>query len=918
MAEIASDKGVCRGQRELVTLPDDGLAIRLRVPDMEFRLLGAVEIQRADGVRVPLKRRMERLALAVLLLEAGRMVAADRLIDVLWGDQPPSAARGTVQSLMSRIRGALREAGGDAELLSQGQGYVLRVPPDAVDLHRFRALTDEARATGDPRQKSALLGAALKLWHGPALADAATGTARDELCGSLEEARFAALCDRIDADLAAGRHADLIGELSELVAEYPLREPLHGQLMLALYRCGRRADALEAYQRARQVLVAELGLEPGPHLRELETAIITDAVPPVPAATLPAQLPPNLAGFVGRTAQLRALDEATATVRIIAGTAGVGKTALAVHWAHRVRNRFPDGQLYVDLHGFDPSAQPMTPDDAIRGFLEALDVPASRMPASLPALTGLYRSLLAERRVLILLDNAYDSAQVRPLLPGSPGCLAVVTSRKTLSGLVATEAALPVRLGLLSVPEARELLRRRLGEIDEPAADEVIAGCARLPLALAIVAARVATSPGLTLPAVATELSGLDAFEGEDRASRIRAVFYSSYRALSPAAARLFRLQGLHPGRSMTAVAAACLAGVAPAEVVPALAELTGAHLVTAGARGRYGQHDLLGAYARELAPGEPDPVRRMLDHYLHTAYRAAMMLEPRREPIPLGPPAAGVTVTEIATWSDAMDWFTAERQVLLATIPYAAGRGHGTHAWQLAWSLTTYFNRQGHWDSLVTALAGQRDSNEAHVHRLLGLGHAHLGRDADAERHLRRSLDLAVDPVGRANAHHSLAWLLARSSRTADALDQSRRALEIYRQVGHRAGEARMLNAVGWFETLMRRYRPAIEHATEALSVLQELGDGPGQANTWDTIGWAHHRLGDHPQAAACYERALALFRAHGDRFHEADTLVHLGDSQHAAGQHDEARRTWRQALAILDDLGHADAGKVRSKLDQ
>jgi len=252
------------------------------VLDMELRLLGAVEIQRADGVRVPLKRRMERLALAVLLLEAGRVVAADRLIDLLWGDRPPSAARGTVQALVSRIRGALREAGGDAELLSQGRGYVLRVPPDAVDLHRFRVLTGEARATGDPQRKSALLGAALELWHGPALADAVTGTARDELCGSLEEARFAALCDRIDADLAAGRHAELIAELSELVAEYPMRERLYGQQMLALYGCGRRADALEAYRRARRVLVAELGLEPGRHLRELETAIITDALPTCP------------------------------------------------------------------------------------------------------------------------------------------------------------------------------------------------------------------------------------------------------------------------------------------------------------------------------------------------------------------------------------------------------------------------------------------------------------------------------------------------------------------------------------------------------------------------------------------------------------------------------------------------------------
>lgn len=882
--------------------------------NVDFRLLGPVEIRGPDGEHIPLRRRMERLTLALLLLEPGRAVSADRLIDLLWGDAPPARARGAVQSIVSRIRSALRQTGADA-LLSHGQGYALAVPPETVDVHRFRALTDQARATADPERRAALLTEALGLWRGPALADAADGPVRDELCGGLEEARLTAHCDRIDADLAVGRHAGLVSELSELVAEHPLRERLHGQLMVALFRSGRRADALDAYQKARQLIVEELGQEPGQQLRDLEAAILADDAEPTGSFARPAQLPADLAGFVGRAHQLRRLDDSTATVRVIAGTAGVGKTTLAVHWAHRARDRFPDGQLYVDLRGFDPSGAPMPPIEVIRGLLGALGVPAGQVPDDLPALTGLYRSVLADRRMLILLDNAFDSAQVRPLLAGSPGCLTLVTSRNTLSGLVATDGALPIELGLLSVREARELLARRLGEAGDDAFDQVIARCARLPLALAVVAARVATTPGLTLPAVAAELSDLDAFEGDDTATRVRAVFASSYRALGPSAAQLFRLSGLHRGPSMTVEAAASLAGMPSADVRLLLADLTRAHLVTEPSTGRYALHDLLRAYARELSE-DPAAVRRMLDHYLHTAYRAAMLLEPRREPIALDRPAPGVLVQEIADPDEAMAWFAAERQVLLAAIPYAAEHCLHAHAWQLAWSLTTYFNRQGHWDSLVTALHGLRDSGEAHVHRLLGLAYAHLGRDDEAEDHLRRALDLADDHLNRANVHHNVAWLLNRAGRVEEALGHSREALDLYRKDGHLFGEARMLNAVGFFASALGDDRQAIDHCEAALALLEELDDRPGQANTWDTIGIAHHRLGDHDRAAECYDRALELFRSHGDRFHEADTLTNLGDTWEAAGRTEEARRTWRQALLILEDLGHTDAEKLRARL--
>jgi DNA-binding SARP family transcriptional activator len=908
---------------------------------VEFRLLGSVEIRGAQGEPLRLNRRMERLALAVLLLEPGRVVSTDRLIDLLWEQDPPAAARAALQTLMSRIRRAIRSVAGDeARLVTRGQGYVLHVEPERVDVHRFLGMVDDARAIGDAQLRASRLAAALELWRGPALADAATGAVREQLCGSLEESRFRAVSERIDAELAVGRHAELIPELAMLVAEHPLREDVHGQLMLALYRCGRRAEALDAYRRARQLLVAELGLEPGPQLRSLEAAIIADTggldlTGPATGRPSPAQLPADLAGFVGRTPYLRQLDAlldspSPATTCVITGTAGVGKTSVAVHWAHQVRRRFPDGQLYVNLRGFDLDAAPTSPTEAIRDFLEALHVPAGQIPGSLPAQTAMYRSLLADKRILILLDNARESDQVRPLLPGSPSCLVIVTSRNTLSGLVASEGAAVADVDLLSSAEAGELLARRLGddrvEAEPAAVGDIVARCARLPIALAIAAARVATSPGMTLPMLAAELGhagdGLDAFDGEDAATQVRRVFACSYRVLTPAAAHLFRLLGVHCGPDIGAPAAASLAGIPYAEVFPLLAELTRAHLLSETRTGRYASHDLLRAYAKELG-GDPEGLHRMLDYYLHTAHRGALLLEPRRESIALTPPAAGVIVEDLTDQTDAMAWFTAEHAVLLAAIPYAAEAGIGTYAWQSAWTIATFFNRQGRWHSLIAALHDIPDladrQGQAHIHRLLGLGNAHLGRDEEAATHLRYALDITIelnDRVGQANVYHNIVWLLTRQNRTAEALEHAHHALDIYQAEKHLAGVARMLNVVGWLQVALGRYEEAINWCEWALAGLVALDDRPGQANTWDSLGYAHHHAGNQPKATSCYAQALDLFRQDGDRFHEADTLAHLGDAQHAAGAINTARETWREALAIYQEIGHADADQIRTKL--
>lgn len=434
---------------------------------------------------------------------------------------------------------------------------------------------------------------------------------------------------------------------------------------------------------------------------------------------VPRQLPADVPGFTGRGAQLRELDllvtggERTSTlvVSAVSGTAGVGKTALAVHWAHRVRGRFPHGQLYVNLRGFDPTGRAVSPAEAVRGFLDALGVVPQRIPAGLDPQAALYRSLVADRRMLILLDNARDADQVRPLLPGAAGCLVVVTSRDLLSGLVVAEGAHPLVLDLLTTDEAHQLLERRLGPArvaaEPEAVDDIVGACARLPLALAIVAARAVAHPAFPLSALAGALrqarGGLDIFAHGDPATDVRAVFSWSYHTLGPTAARLFRLLGVHPGPDITIPAAASLAGVTPREVAASMGELTRANLLTEHTAGRFAFHDLLRAYATELAHDvEPQAERRAaaqraLDHYLRTAYAADQLLNPERGPITLPPAGPGVTPEEHADRGQAMAWFGAEHRVLLAAADRAAATGLDIHAWQLPWVLADFFNLRGH-----------------------------------------------------------------------------------------------------------------------------------------------------------------------------------------------------------------------------
>jgi tetratricopeptide (TPR) repeat protein len=734
--------------------------------------------------------------------------------------------------------------------------------------------------------------------------------------------------------------------------------------MLALYRCARQADALAVYRRLRGVLGDKLGIDPSQRLRDLETAILQqDAVLDTPAPAVarlamakavpvPAQLPSAAPAFTGRGAELDSLDAVlagtgqngqagvtTATVAVVSGTPGVGKTALAVHWAHRVAAKFPDGQLYVNLRGFDPSGQAMDQAEAVRGFLDAFGVPVGRIPAGLPAQAALYRSLLAGKRVLLVLDNARGAEQVRSLLPGSPGCLTIVTSRNQLGGLVATEAAHLVTLAPFTVAEARVLLARRIGAdrvAGEPGAtDDIINGCARLPLALVIAAARVVACRDFPLAVLATELRetsvALNVLDGGDAVTNVRAVFSWSCPTLSTAAGRLIRLLGLHPGPDVSAPAAASLADVPLERAVTLLAELARAHLLTEHVPGRYAFHDLLRAHAAEQAHvQESDSARsaalqRMFGHYLCTAETADSHLNPMRDPATSAPTSARFTDAAVGDYQQALAWFTAERPVLLAAIAQAVD--FDSYTWRLALALATFLELRGHWQDLknahTIALAASRRQGDrggqAAALRGLGLAHGYLGELADARTHCLLALEVFAeigDHTGLAQTHRSFAWVAGAQGRSDEALDHSRQSLRHYQAAGQLVGQARALNSIGWHLAKREDYDLALAHCQRALTIVRELDDRHAQAHTCDSLGYIYHHVGRHQQAIECYQEALRLFRVSGNRYSEAICLSYLGDVQDAVGAADAARLAWKDALNILSELGHPDADEVRAKL--
>ncbi|MGD0067573.1 MAG: tetratricopeptide repeat protein [Streptosporangiaceae bacterium] len=901
----------------------------------------------------------QRVLLAVLLARAGTVVPADAVAEFVWDGAPPEGASTTVRSHVMRLRRALGPAAG-ARVVTRYPGYLLQAGTDEVDVLWFRRLCREGGAAvraGEWARAWDVLVKALELWRGDPLADVPSELLRRDEVPALEQLRLEAVEWWADAGLRLDRHAELVSELQSLAMRYPLRERLHAQLMLALVQSGRQAEALDAYQRTRDLLVEELGTEPGAELRGLHQRILAEdralVVPghsvaaAGPGTVTPRQLPTPVAHFVGRDDELATLtgllDRSDAegpgpvVISVIEGTAGVGKTALAVHWAHQVAERFPDGQLYVSLRGYD-SARPVPATDALAGFLRGLGVGGQDIPPAEDERAARYRSILADKLMLVVLDNAASEGQVRPLLPGTPACTVVVTSRDALAGLVARDGAHRLDLDLLPLDDAVRLLRELIGERADadPDTAAVLAGqCCRLPLALRVAAELAAARPGTSLARLADELADqqrrlglLDA--GGDPRTAVRAVLSWSYRHLDTGAARAFRLAGLHPGPGFDPYAVAALTGATLEQGRGMLNVLARAHLIQQARPGRYGMHDLLRAYARELAvardgeDGQHAALTRLFDHYLHTAATAMDTLYPaerhRRPRIP--PPATPAPpVTDPAA---ARAWLDAERATLVAVTVHTAGHGWPADATRLAATLFRYLDAGSHYHEAITIHthardaarhAGDRSAEATALNHLAG-PNRRQGRYQQATSQHRRALALfrqTGDRTGQAAALANLGLVYADQGHYQAATSFHEQALNLFRKVRDRAGEARTLGNLGDIEERQGRYQQAARHHRQALAIAREIGARTSECAALINLGTVALRQGRYQQAATHLHQALALCRETDSRFFEAAALTTISSVCLRQGRMQEATGHLQAALALYRETsnrsGEADA---------
>jgi DNA-binding SARP family transcriptional activator/Tfp pilus assembly protein PilF len=927
--------------------------------DIDFRALGPLEV-RDGAVALDAGSPKQRTVLALLLVRANQLVTTARLVDELWPDHPPNSALANVSTYVSRLRRVLAPTG--CVLAAHDAGYRLAVSPESIDLIRCLELArrgEAAWAAGDAGAAAGHWRAAIGLWRGEPFEGVSGGPVLGAARAEWNERRLALTERYATAQLCAGPDSDVVAELRRYTDLEPLRESGWRLLVAAVYLGGNRAAALDIFERARTALAEQLGIEPGTELLALRRAILrhdTAAVraglagpgQPDPVGTsptngarpiVPAQLPGDVWAFTGRANELASLDammtpggeQPTAVViSAVSGTAGVGKTALAVRWAHRVASSFPDGQLYVDLRGYDPG-QPMAPADALARFLTALGVADHDIPLETDERAARYRTATAGRRLLVVLDNAASVEQVRPLLPGTISCTVVVTSRNSLAGLVAVHGARRLDLDRLPLPDAVALLRRLIGaRVDaEPGPAATIAGqCARLPLALRVAAELAVGRPSTTLAELANDLTDqqrrldlLDA-DGDPRAA-VAAVLSWSVQHLPAEAARTFRLLGLHPGPDLDPYAAAALADTGLQRSRHTLDLLARAHLVHSTNADRYGQHDLLRAYAASLAAKDTDTdpraaSGRLFDYYLSVASAAMDALHPAEaDRRPRISPAKTPTPT-LADREAARVWLDTERPALAAMAAHTVANGWPDHTVRLSTTLHRYLDGGHPIDATAIhtharQAARQTGDRTAEAQTLLGLATAHmrLGRYGPAAGYLQEALALfrqVGDRVGEARTLTNLGNVGARLGRYRSAADHYQQGMELFRKAGDRTGEARALGNLGMVEERLGRYRPAADHLRRSLALCREAGDQTGEAQALDNLGIVEQRLGRPGPAARHHEQALATFRQLGNQSGEAWALDNLGSIHTRLGRTEQAVQHHRQALKVFRDVDDRD----------
>jgi DNA-binding SARP family transcriptional activator len=957
---------------------------------MKFRLLGPLEVRVDDdwkGIGAP----KWRSVLAALLINAGQIVSADALIDEVWGDDPPAKAVNLISIYVLRLRRLLGDT--DSSLLvTRAPGYQLRVAATDTDALLFEAMVRDGRrvlSSGDPQGAARQLTEALALWYGRPLADVRTTPLVEAEAERLAELRLGALELRIAAELACGDRDQAVPEIRRLLADHPLREGLWLQLMRALDGAGRHAEALEVYGQARSVISGQLGVDPGAELRQLHAELLakdqtslpgtisagTVAARPKktaagqsraaaddaaatrpargtrPAAPVPAQLPADVTDFTGRDEQVKRLvdllagpgaSNGTGAVRVavVAGVGGLGKTSLAVHAAHRVRRKFPGGQLYVDLLG--ATSTPLSPGDVLARFLRDLGVDGQQIPVDDDERAGRYRTELAGRRMLVLLDNARDAAQVRPLLPGSSSSAVLVTTRSQMPDLASTRL---VDLNVLDDDEALTLFVKAVGD-DRAAAEpqataELLEACAGLPLAIRICAARLATRSGWSIQAMASRLRDehhrLDELRAGDLA--VRASFQVSFASLPTTAepdgiapADAFRLLGLWPGPSISAVAAAALFGTPEYLAANALETLVDTHLLESTGPDRYKLHDLLHVYASERAVADlPGPERaaatgRLLRWYLRTVDAAATAVSPHRYNVPLDGAEPGQPALRFATVDEALQWYDSERVNVVAATRQASASGLHEVAWRLPAPLFSLVNRRGNWaDCIATHRIALESARQAGNRRgeawvLNNLGEALVfTQSAEGVGYLERALAVRReigDRMGEAQAANNLADAYQRLGRTAEAPEVLRRALELNREVGNRYGEGIALGNLGAVLLDLNRAEEAIDHLQQARRAFAEIEYVDGLGYVLHILGRCYSSLGREAEAMTCLQQALASHQATGNRHRQAATLKSLGTAQSRAGLVAQARESWARATVIFDDLGASEqAAEVRAE---